>query len=50
MVGTSMKEPDCEDVWCNLKDTVKWRGPAIAGEVITTGWTPFHLKSAQDEL
>mmetsp|Transcript_30016 Transcript_30016/g.34877 ORF Transcript_30016/g.34877 Transcript_30016/m.34877 type:complete len:350 (+) Transcript_30016:77-1126(+) len=40
MVGTSMKEPDCENVWCALKDSVKWRGPAIDGVVITTGWKP----------
>ena len=39
MVGTSMKEPKCEDVWCGLKDSVKWYGPAIEGEIITTGWT-----------
>jgi len=40
MVGTSMKEPDCENVWCSLKNTVKWRGPAIDGEVISAGWKP----------
>lgn len=40
MVGTSMKEPGCENVWCGLKDSVKWRGPAIEGEVITAGWKP----------
>jgi hypothetical protein len=38
MVGTSMKEPECEHVWCALKDSVKWYGPGIEGEVITTGW------------
>lgn len=46
MVGTSMKEPECENVWCSLKDSVKWRGPAIDGVVITTGWEP----DAKDEL
>jgi len=40
IVGTSMKEPECEHVWCALKDSVKWYGPAIEGEVITTGWKP----------
>jgi len=38
MVGTSMKEPECEHVWCALKDSVKWYGPGIEGEVITAGW------------
>ena len=37
MVGTSLKEPGCEHVWCALKDSVKWYGPAIEGKVITTG-------------
>jgi hypothetical protein len=27
MVDTSMKEPDCENAWCGLKDTIKWYGP-----------------------
>lgn len=45
MVGTSMKEPECENLWCGLKDSVKWYGPAIEGEVITTGWT----KKVQDD-
>jgi hypothetical protein len=40
VVGTSLKEPECEHVWCGLKESVKWYGPAIEGEVITTGWTP----------
>jgi hypothetical protein len=38
MAGTSMKEPDCKHVWCALEDSVKWRGPAIEGEVISAGW------------
>lgn len=38
MVGTSMKEPECEHVWCAMKDSVKWYGPGIEGKVITTGW------------
>lgn len=40
MVGTSFKEPGCEHVWCSLKDSVKWKGPAIEGELITNGWRP----------
>ncbi len=39
MVGTSMKEPDCVNVWCASNNSVKWYGPAIEGQVITTGWT-----------
>merc|ERR1712038_380027 len=38
MVGTSMKEPQCENVWCATTNSVKWKGPAIEGQVITTGW------------
>lgn len=37
MVGTSLKEPGCDHVWCGLKDSVKWYGPAIEGKVITAG-------------
>ena len=40
VVGTSIKEPGCQNVWCGLKDSVKWNGPAIDGVVITTGWKP----------
>ena len=39
MVGTSMKEPACENQWCGLKDSVKWNGPGIEGGVITLGWS-----------
>jgi len=27
MADTSMKEPDCENAWCGLKNTLKWYGP-----------------------
>ncbi len=37
MVGTSMKEPSCPNVWCRSQNTVKWYGPAKEGEVISTG-------------
>jgi len=47
MVGTSMKEPECENVWCGLNNSVKWQGPGIAGEVITTGSKPT---ANEDEL
>jgi len=36
-VSTSLTEPECEDGWCALKNTVKWKGPAIPGTVISTG-------------
>lgn len=39
MVGTSMKEPGCENRWCGLGNSVKWYGPGIEGKVITTGWS-----------
>lgn len=34
MVGTSMKEPDCDDKWCSKN--VVWSGPAKEGKVIST--------------
>jgi hypothetical protein len=48
MVGTSMKEPECENVWCALKDSVKWYGPGIEGVTITTGYDRSTL--SQEEL
>lgn len=50
MVGTSMKEPECENVWCTLEKSIKWRGPATFGEVITTGWTPKEKDADAGEL
>jgi len=44
MVGTSMKEPGCKDLWCSLENSVKWRGPAPdGGSVVTTGWDPTTM-------
>jgi len=48
MVGTSMKESACEHVWCPLKDSVKWYGPGIEGEVITTGWEGNDTAANED--
>jgi hypothetical protein len=51
MVGTSMKEPDCEDEWCMLKDSVKWSGPGVEGEVLTANNHRYKLKPfLHDEL
>jgi hypothetical protein len=44
MVGTSMKEPDCEHVWCMLKDSVKCSGPGVEGEVLTANNHRYKLK------
>jgi len=60
VVGTSMKEPDCDDNWCALKESIVWNGPGKYGEVLTTGGKisilnipedPFYSKEtqAQDE-
>lgn len=46
VVGTSIKEPECEHNWCALKDSVKWHGPAIEGQVISPKWSP----DKRDEL
>merc|ERR1711971_1006888 len=52
MSGTSMKEPECENVWCGLENSVKWYGPAIEGEIITTGWKNSTVvkEEVQEEL
>lgn len=48
MVGTSMKEPTCEDNWCALKNSVKWFGPAKYAEVVTTGGKyPLHISPSE---
>eukprot|EP00591_Stephanopyxis_turris_P000736 CAMPEP_0195512032 /NCGR_PEP_ID=MMETSP0794_2-20130614/4143_1 /TAXON_ID=515487 /ORGANISM="Stephanopyxis turris, Strain CCMP 815" /LENGTH=282 /DNA_ID=CAMNT_0040639747 /DNA_START=300 /DNA_END=1148 /DNA_ORIENTATION=+ len=47
MVGTSIKEPECEHQWCGLQNSVKWRGPAIEGTVITNG---FHYPEQYDSV
>ena len=50
MRGTSMKEPDCPNVWCASINTVKWQGPAIEGKVITAGWpNPNKEELKRDE-
>jgi hypothetical protein len=49
VVGTSLKEPSCENVWCGLQNSVKWQGPAEEGEVITTGWK-LRENDAKGEL
>ena len=36
IVGASLKEPTCPDEWCATKNTVKWHGPAIDGQVMST--------------
>eukprot|EP00816_Leptocylindrus_hargravesii_P012975 CAMPEP_0196803248 /NCGR_PEP_ID=MMETSP1362-20130617/2616_1 /TAXON_ID=163516 /ORGANISM="Leptocylindrus danicus, Strain CCMP1856" /LENGTH=376 /DNA_ID=CAMNT_0042174705 /DNA_START=45 /DNA_END=1175 /DNA_ORIENTATION=+ len=53
MVGTSMKEPDCEDKWCAMRNTIKWYGPAKKNKVITTlhpdGYDFFYEPSQQEK-
>lgn len=49
MVGTSMKEPGCPYGWCGTKDTIKWRGPAIEGKVISTGFDYADAASTSGE-
>lgn len=37
VVGTSLREPDCPDEWCALKNSKRWYGPAPSdGRVLTT--------------
>jgi len=47
MVGTSMKEPQCESKWCAIADAVQWHGPAKKHHLTTsTRVSPF----THDEL
>jgi len=50
VVGTSIKEPNCEHNWCSLKNSVKWYGPAIEGQVITPKWSRETRSTHEDEL
>ena len=59
-VGLSVKEPDCENAWCGLKDTIKWNGPApgygkvLSGNGIITALDPIPAEDSfgenQDEV
>eukprot|EP00587_Corethron_hystrix_P017029 CAMPEP_0113323744 /NCGR_PEP_ID=MMETSP0010_2-20120614/16534_1 /TAXON_ID=216773 ORGANISM="Corethron hystrix, Strain 308" /NCGR_SAMPLE_ID=MMETSP0010_2 /ASSEMBLY_ACC=CAM_ASM_000155 /LENGTH=199 /DNA_ID=CAMNT_0000182795 /DNA_START=590 /DNA_END=1189 /DNA_ORIENTATION=+ /assembly_acc=CAM_ASM_000155 len=37
VMGTSVKEPECESDWCALANSVKWYGPAEKGVVTSSG-------------
>mmetsp|Transcript_29623 Transcript_29623/g.60485 ORF Transcript_29623/g.60485 Transcript_29623/m.60485 type:complete len:397 (-) Transcript_29623:155-1345(-) len=49
MVGTGLKEPDCEHGWCGMRNAVKWFGPGEDGMVITTN-KKYPLWPEKDEL
>lgn len=49
MVGTSIKEPDCEHTWCGLSNSLKYSGPAAFGEVLTTSGSNKN-SGGNDEL
>ena len=42
--GTSFREPDCPNEWCNSIHTRKWYGPAKEGIVMTTGYVDDDMK------
>jgi len=46
----SFKETTCENNWCALKNSVKWRGPAKFGEVLTAGGVTFPLFKDEVEV
>jgi hypothetical protein len=52
MMGTGMIEPDCDDDWCGLKDSIKWSGPGEDGYWIDANQIkhPFHPRRLHDEL
>jgi len=47
--GTSLREPECENNWCELKNAVKWRGPAEYDYVLTTGNHKYKLFQDEEE-
>jgi hypothetical protein len=49
--GTSLREPECADNWCQLEDAVRWHGPAELDYVITGGPTKYPLwgENAEDD-
>lgn len=38
VVGTSLKEPHCPNVWCATANSLKWNGPGVEGKVISADW------------
>mmetsp|Transcript_13891 Transcript_13891/g.21083 ORF Transcript_13891/g.21083 Transcript_13891/m.21083 type:complete len:357 (-) Transcript_13891:35-1105(-) len=50
MIGTSMKEPGCQDLYCNSQKSIKWQGPAKEGVIMTTGWDAATTMPSLDEL
>ena len=50
VIGTSLKEPDCEHNWCTLENSRKWYGPAPAdGSVISGNDWEEHQKKLLEE-
>lgn len=48
MAGTGIKEPECENDWCALKNTVKYYGPFEENKIMTTGGYTRELKLLVD--
>jgi len=48
VIGTSLREPECEDNWCELQNSVKWKGPAEFDYIITTD-RKYKLFGGDDE-
>jgi len=50
IVQSSLKEPDCVDEWCGLKNAVKYYGPAPGyGKVLTAGGVVKELEDIPSE-
>jgi hypothetical protein len=53
VIGTSLREPECTDNWCQLEDAVRWQGPAEFDYVMTSGSdgpVKYHLWEDHDEF
>jgi hypothetical protein len=53
VIGTSLREPECPDSWCQLQDAVRWHGPAEFDYVMTAGTdgpVKYHLWEENDEF
>mmetsp|Transcript_22073 Transcript_22073/g.44265 ORF Transcript_22073/g.44265 Transcript_22073/m.44265 type:complete len:369 (-) Transcript_22073:440-1546(-) len=50
VVDSSVKEPECKDEWCLLREGVEWNGPAPGyGKVLSAGGVVTELKDIPNE-
>lgn len=51
VIDTSVLEPNCENTWCALEDTIKWANiQSVEGGYISNSGVPTKFDYANDEL